>query len=202
MGALEPAEDGLIDDFEDGNSQVAPAGGRTGYWWTAHDNLGSAFSVPQGAFSPADGGAESTKAIHVAGTTATGSNDAWGVEFGTNFLVEKGALYDASKYAGISFKAKASAPTKLRVNLGDVNTHADAGACNTCWNHFRQDFTLTDAWQTYTMRYSDLKQRDGWGDPRPKHLTPDKLVSVSFAVDGGQTFDVWIDDVRFLACAE
>lgn len=202
MGSLEPAEDGLIDDFEDGNAQVASLAGRDGYWWLARDNQGSQFTTPEGAFAVSDGGADSAKAIHVVGKTVTGSNDAWGVEFGTNFLLAKGGLYDASKYAGVSFRAKASGgPTHVRVSLGDVNTHADAGVCTTCWNHFRKDFTLTDEWQTFTLRFTDLAQRDGWGDPRPKTLTPNELVAVSFAIDGGQAFDVWVDDVKFLACS-
>lgn len=203
MGELEPANDGRIDDFEDGNNQVSALAGRDGYWWSAHDNLGSAFTVPEGPFSTSDDGTGSNQAIHVAGKTVTGSNDAWGVEFGTNFLRVQGGLYDASKYAGIRFRAKAAGgPTTLRVNLGDVNTHADAGVCTTCWNHFRQDFALSDEWRTYTMRYTDLEQREGWGAPRPDHLSADKLVSVSLAIDGGQSFDVWVDDVEFLVCSE
>jgi len=97
MGSLEPAEDGLIDDFEDGNAQVASLAGRDGYWWLARDNQGSQFTTPEGAFAVSGGGADSAEAIHVVGKTVPGSNDAWGVEFGTDFLPAKGGRYDAAK---------------------------------------------------------------------------------------------------------
>jgi len=200
-GKLVPAEDGSVEDFEDGDSQIKQLAGRNGYWWTAHDELGSTFTLPQGQLAPSDGGAESTKAVHVTGKTAAGGSNAWGVEFGTNWVNAKGGLYDASKYAGLSFKAKATGATKsVRVSLGDVNTHADAGVCKTCWNHFRKDFQLTEDWQTHTLSFAELKQRPGWGDPSPPALTADKLVALSFALEGGKDFDVWVDDIVLLSC--
>jgi len=201
-GELQPAADGLVDDFEDGDNQVAALAGRGGTWWSAKDALGSVFTHPTGSLLPSEGGADSAKAMHVSGKTVTGSNDAWGIEIGANFINARGGLYDASKYAGLRFKAKATGPTQtVRVNLGDVNTHADTGVCTTCWNHFRKDFPLHETWQTYTMRFADLTQRDGWGAPRPANLFASKLVTVSFALDGGKEFDVWIDDIEFLVCA-
>ncbi len=197
---LVPADDGTVEDFEDGNNQLGVAAGRDGYWWIAKDGKGSQVTVPGDQFAPAEGGAGSAKAAHVAGTTVSGA-DAWGAEFGANFVNGQGALYDASKYAGIKFKAKATGPTtKLRVSLGDVNTHQDAGKCKACWNHFRKEITATPEWAEYTVAFADLKQRDGWGDPRPPSVDPSQLVSVSFAVEGGQAFDIWIDDIQLLAC--
>ena len=199
-GELVAADDGLVEDFEDGNSQVSATAGRDGYWWIAKDDKGSEVKVPGTSFTPADGGASSAKAAHVAGKTVSGS-DAWGAEFGANLVNGQGALYDASKYAGIKFKAKATGPTQsLRVSLSDVNTHQDAGVCKACWNHFRKDVTLSPEWKEYTVEFSELQQRQGWGDPRPATVTPQKLVGVSFAVEGGKEFDVWVDDVQFLVC--
>src|SRR5215510_9508340 len=53
-GGLVPAADGLIDDFEDGDNQGALEAGRDGYWYTAHDDLGSEYSIPAQGFATAD----------------------------------------------------------------------------------------------------------------------------------------------------
>src|SRR5438045_1282550 len=47
-----PAADGLLDDFEDSDTQLTKAGGRDGYWWPAKDNFGSTVE-----FQPDEGGA-------------------------------------------------------------------------------------------------------------------------------------------------
>ena len=88
----------------------------------------------------------------------------------------------------------------LRFGVSDVNTHPDAGICKTCWNHFRKDITLTTEWKEYQVLFSEMKQRDGWGDPRPANITPDQLMAFNFDFEGGQKFEVWLDDMQFLAC--
>jgi hypothetical protein len=200
-GELVPAAEGSIDDFEDGNGQMAALGGRDGYWYIAKDPQGSAVDEPAQGTDPVDGGAGgSSKAFHVKGHTASGP-EAWGVEIGTQFITDKSVQYDASKFAGISFKAKKAGDTsKVRVNVGDINTHPNGGVCKNCWNHFRKDFSLSDDWKDFTMTWNEMKQRDGWGDPRPKSITPDKVVTISFALEGGKNFEVWLDDITFLEC--
>jgi hypothetical protein len=197
-GDAKDAPEGWIDDFEDGNNQLAMLAGRNGYWWTAQDSNGSTIE-PQ-KFAVADGGASSPKAAHFKGTTSS-ENGAWGINFGVNFRSDK-APYDGSAYAGISFKAKVGpgSTKKLRFKIGDINTHQDAGLCKSCWNHFGQDITLTEQWQEYKVLFSETKQADGWGEPRPATITTDKLWNLDFSVGPGATYDVWVDDVRFLAC--
>jgi hypothetical protein len=198
-----PADDGLIDDFEDGNNQLALSGGRDGYWYSAHDPKGS--TLAPDPFAPSDGGADgSAMALHASGHTVTGSEtDAWGAQFGIHFLSGQGALYDASKYVGIAFKARVDEKSTrtVRFKIGDVNTHPDAGQCKTCWNHFGKDMTFTPKWKEYVVLFSEAKQEEGWGDPRPPSLTPTKLLSMDWTVKGGgQNFDLWIDDVTFVEC--
>jgi hypothetical protein len=192
-----PATDGLLDDFEDGNNQLTNMAGRDGYWWVSVDKAGSKFTTPAQGFEPEDGVA------HMVGETVKGTpEDAWGVTFGSNFVSSQGSLYDASMYAGISFRAKASLESTKTVRFGvsDVNTHPDAGICKTCWNHFRKDITLTTEWKEYKVLFSEMKQRDGWGDPRPSSITPDQLMAFNFDFEGGQKFEIWLDDLQFLAC--
>jgi hypothetical protein len=198
-----PAEDGLIDDFEDGNNQGALTGGRDGYWWPKKDTKGS--TLEPEPFAPTEGGADdSGMAIRASGHTATGdATDAWGAGFGMNMLSQNGATYDASKYVGISFKAKVGdkSTRKVRFKIGDVNTHQDGGVCKTCWNHFGKDLTLTPKWKEYTVMFSEARQEEGWGDPRPSSLTPSKLIAIDWSIaGGGQDYDVWIDDVQFIEC--
>lgn len=202
-GELAPAADGVIDDFEDGNGQVTTQGGRDGYWYIAKDSQGSAVEEPAAGTDPVDGGAGgSAKAFHIKGHTAAGNPEAWGIEFGTQFVGDQNVQYDASKYAGISFKAKKGGgdTDKIRVNVGDINTHPNGKVCKNCWNHFRKDFTLSDDWQEFTMTWNEMQQRAGWGDPRPRSITPEKVLTLSFALEGGKTFDIWFDDIQFLEC--
>jgi hypothetical protein len=197
-GAVVPAPDGLLDDFEDGNSQLTVAPGRDGYWWTHHDPNGSTLAPEK--FVPDDGGAGgSKKALHVHGTTAT-EQGAYGSSIGVN-LASKG-LYDGSAYAGLSFKAKVgpSATRNVRVKIGDVNTHGQLGTCKSCWNHFGKDIQLGTEWQEYRVMFSEAQQAQGWGDPRPPSLTPSELASIDWTIGPGATFDLWIDDVQFVTC--
>jgi hypothetical protein len=193
-----PAADGLIDNFEDNNSQSVPVLGRGGYWWLHHDPNGSTL-LPE-KFAPEDGGpGTSKKALHVHGVTSS-ENGAYGSSVGVN-IAEKG-LYDGSQYVGISFKAKVGpGSTKaVRLKVGDVNTHGQLGTCETCWNHFGKDLQLTTEWQEYKLLFSELKQADGWGAPRPPSITPSQLASIDWTIGPGATFDLWVDELTFLGC--
>ncbi|HEY8942698.1 MAG TPA: carbohydrate binding domain-containing protein [Polyangiaceae bacterium] len=192
------AADGLIDDFEDGDTQLAKVGGRDGYWWTSADSNGSTIA-PKEVVGVA-GGADSPRAVNFKGTTS-GASGAWGVNFGVNFLSAK-MPYDGSPYAGVSFKAKVgpNSSKKIRFKIGDINTHQDAGVCTACWNHFGKDVELTEQWQEVRVLFTDLAQGSGWGQPRPPHLATDKLWNIDFSIPPGSTYDVWVDDVRLLQC--
>lgn len=203
-GGFGPAEDGSVDDFEDGDNQTSLQGGRDGYWYTAKDDMGTTIEIPSAGFSTSDGGADgSTSAVHLKGTTAGGGDQAWGVELGMNFLNSQGEQYDASKYKAFSFKAKLGskdAEKKIRVSLADVNTHPSGGVCTGCYNHFHSNIELTPEWKEYTIAFDDMRQRPGWGNPRPSGLTPEKLVNMNWQIGGGKPYDIWIDDVKLLEC--
>jgi hypothetical protein len=205
-GGLVPAADGNIDDFEDGNNQGNPEGGRDGYWYTSNDGQGSVFEIPVEGFATAEGGADgSTTAVHIKGTTASGGDQTWGVELGLNFLSNQGEQYDGSKYKALYFKAKLGtkeAEKKVRVSLADVNTHPSGGVCAGCYNHFNGNIELGPDWKAYTLAFEDLRQRAAWGKPRPAHLTAEKLVNLNYQIGGGKPFDMWIDDLGFLECKQ
>jgi hypothetical protein len=191
-------EAGLIDDFEDGNTQVAKREGRGGYWWRSNDSNGSVFTNDD--TKPVEEGCEgSTLCLHHSGKTSNAAG-AWGVNFGANVGAE--GTIDVSNYVGISFRAKAGKGVgrKVRFKVGDINTHPNLGVCKTCWNHWGKDITLTNDWKEYRVLFSGLQQAPGWGDPRPPSLDPRQFYTIDFSIEPGQSFDIWVDDLQFLTC--
>jgi hypothetical protein len=196
--SVRPADDGAIDDLEDGDNQITKTAGRDGYWWSAADPNGSKIEM-----QTAEPGANSEMAMHMTGKTVPGKPEegSWGVQLGVNFVTE-GTFYNASKYAGIAFKAKAGPDSAraFRFKIADINTHQDGKICKACWNHFGKDITLTPDWKEYRLTFSAAEQEPGWGDPRPTAITPSKLIALNWQVGPGQNYDIWIDDVTFLDC--
>ena len=43
--ATRPADDGALDDFEDGNTQLTKSSGRDGFWFSAKDPKGSTIDM-------------------------------------------------------------------------------------------------------------------------------------------------------------
>jgi hypothetical protein len=191
-------EVGLLDDFEDGDTQVAKREGRGGYWWRSNDPDGSKFENDDA--KPQEAGCSgSTLCLHQWGKTSSKSG-AWGVNFGANFSVEGTA--DLSNYVGISFRAKSRTGVghSVRFKVSDINTHPNLGVCKTCWNHWGKDITLTNEWREYRVLFAGLQQAPYWGDPRPSSIDPSRIYSIDFSVDAGQTFDIWVDDLELLKC--
>src|SRR5690606_15899185 len=193
-----PADDGLIHDFEDGDRQLLKVAGRDGYWWKHADDKGAKFE-PDEILIEDGGPGESTKALHVSGETV-GGEGAYGTLVGVNYA--SSGLYDGSVYVGISFMAKVDPDSlkKVQFEVGDVNTHGDAGVCKTCWNHFNKDIVLTTEWKEYKVLFADMRQEAGWGDPRPPALNTEQLFSLDFAFAPAGKFGLWLDDLNFLVC--
>jgi hypothetical protein len=193
---MQPGPDGLFDDLEDNNSQVALVDGRSGYWWQAHAPHAS-FSAPGPEFRVSDGGPTgSKKTAHVAGKTDVA--DIWGASLGANFL--GGGFYDMSKYAGISFKIKGTAKGFVRFKIHDISTHPDGGVCKECWNAFGKTIELTGDWQTLELPFAELTQQMGWGSPHPPQLNTTKVKHLEWSVDQGIDFDFSVDDIKLLVC--
>jgi hypothetical protein len=195
------AANGLIDDFEDGDTRMSELDGRGGYWWKAKDEKGSDIG-PEDS-TPVPQGVNGSLAIYMKGQTVS-EEGAWGVNFGANFRDSQGDMYDASQYAGITFKARVGphSTKRVRFRYTDVNTHKDPGVCKDCWNHFGKDLSLTEEWRDYVVLFEEVRQAPGWGDPRPASVTPAQLYGMDWAIDKGQVFEIWVDDVQFLECAE
>jgi hypothetical protein len=189
-----------VDDFEDDNNQIRLLDGRNGPLYTYADTTGSTITPAAGAiFAPTAPGDVTPKfAAHVSGKLSTAAT-VW-AGFGMDFLTPK-ALYNASKYTGISFYAKkgsSTASSAVRVKVPDRNTDPTGGVCTSCSNDFGSDLTLTTTWTKFTLPFTSLTQQAGWGAPRPAHLDPTGVVAVQFQVTAaGANYDIWLDDVTF-----
>ena len=130
--------DDLIANF-DSNNGIATVDMRQGGFYTYGDDSEKTGS-PLAVLNPAEGSAagiddsmgnnECSKAGSLR-VTATGFK-IWGAALGTNFAAMKGSFkgwYDATKYKGISFWAKAATELKnVQVSFPDVYTDGGANA--------------------------------------------------------------------------
>jgi hypothetical protein len=198
-GATRRAQDGLIDDLEDGDGRAAAMGGRNGYWWVAKADH-ALVTTPQGPFASSDGGvAGSKKAVRFAGKSD--SRDQWGAAVGLSFL-ESNGFYDASKYAGVGFRIRAAQnDLGVRLKLPDVSSHPDGGLCTSeCWNSFGKYLVVGPEWQEVVVTWSELGQEPNWGNPRPPAITVAKIRNIEWAVSQGVEFDIVVDDIHFIEC--
>jgi endoglucanase len=194
--------DAVIDDGEDNNNQILVQGDRAGYIYTYADAQGTTITpAGGGVFTMTPGGANGSQyALHMSGQLASS-----GIVFaaiGLNFADPRGP-YDASKYKGISFFAKKGpgATSKVRIKLPDKNTDPDGGVCAACANDFGMQLSLSEEWQKFIVPFGALRQESGWGNPRPRSVSPEAVFALQFQVnDKGKPFDVWIDDLAFTGC--
>jgi len=188
----------LIDDFEDGDSQLLPNAGRNGAWFASNDGSSQQIPSPSGDFlpsllSPARPG--SMRALHTTGANFT----TWGALIGANFVINGGApeAYDISAHTGITFSArlgKTTAAKMVRVMISNADTTTTPG-CLACGDHFGTAVYLGDMFQTFRLPFAMFKQQ-GWGKQFPTFDTT-KTFTLGFLWGARQTFDVWIDDVAF-----
>jgi hypothetical protein len=196
-GANTGASTLLIDDFEDGNSQVLLNAGRNGYWFTANDGTGMqspdphADALPE-LLSPPRG--MSTRALHTSGSGFS----VWGALVGANFVaVGMTAMpYSISAYQGVTFTAKlgrVGVTAKARLAITNYDT---LYGCTTCDDHFGATVTFSDVFQTIQVPFASLKQT-GFGKPLLQTFDTDRTYTLQFSWAKAETFDVWIDDVSF-----
>ncbi len=196
-GSSMPPSDLLIDDFEDGNSQVVLVAGRNGSWFVSND--GTAQQTPAPAeptlpslLSPPSGA--STRALH---TTGSGFY-IWGAMVGANFVVTGATAmpYDISTHQGLTFTAKIGKPWSVKQVRVSIRNYDTLYACTTCGDHFGATATMSDTFATIVVPFSSFKQQ-GWGRPLVASFATNKTYAVTFLWAAHQTFDVWIDDVAF-----
>jgi hypothetical protein len=189
----------LIEDFEDGDTQISPAsGGFNGFWNANSDNSpGSNISPAAGAWadatSPGDG---STYAAHVTcGPVTSYAN------FGFTFMNPSAAV-NLSAYTGIVFDVKMDAGSGsniLRVSVSDVDTDAAGGVCSSCSDYHSGNVCMSTSWQSVTIFWNQLAQA-GWGNPQAA-FKPAQIYGVFFQFPQNKAMGVWVDNIRLTSAA-
>ena len=189
---------GLLDDAEDGNTQVILTDGRDGYWYAFVDTWGSTLE-PHGLFQMAPGGipeGESKFAANIHGKLASGGDSLYS-GFGFAFTNPK-TPFDISKAKGVRFWAKG--PGKVRFKIPDRNTDPVGDRCTDCYNDFGVDIYLQDKWMRYTIPFDAMTQHPGWGDRAPS-VDVHGAFSIQWQFDTpGAEYDIWVDQIELVGC--
>jgi endoglucanase len=194
----------LIEDAENGDDRILVQDGRNGFSYRFVDQnsvLVGGTNVEGRRPTPLRGGAQDSQcAWNLRGALADAKIAFVGMGF--NMRDPKSA-YDASAFAGITFFARraATSSSRVRVHFPDTNTDPDGRRCgDDCFNDFGRDIVLSEQWTSYTLAFAELAQFPEWGNPRPPQLDSSRLYGIQFRVkDHGAPFDVWIDQLAFIA---
>jgi hypothetical protein len=197
----------LIDDFEDNDVTViyTTAEKRNGHWDVANDGAGGSMSPAVGFSQPEDISADPPYSDSVYGLHMSGSGfSLWGASLNVSLLAS--GAYDASKFTGVSFWAKAgsSGIKKVAVRLVSGDTDPRGGICQSsdpattatyCFDHYFSDVTLTTSWKQFTVPFSDFHQKNV--GMQFTAIDTAHAYGFEFFFGAGQTFDIWVDDFAF-----
>jgi hypothetical protein len=202
----------MIDDMEDGLGDICDTSGRHGTWFTVGDGTSTNLTPADGsAFHPdlIPGGRDASRyAAHLTGS----GFEWWGALMGFNLKIEGTArrAYDAGTTSGVTFWMKSNVPVAVELLIPGTIAPLHGGACvdtetkTNCNNHYGFYFSRPSPdWTEYFLPYSALTQPDGTPAvalSRPADApvwSPSNLVAVQFVAPAGESFDIWVDDIRF-----
>jgi len=211
----------LISDFTT-STGIEPLDGRSGGWYFYGDSAGSwEPATTAGASIPPDmtmGACSPAGSLHMKGTDFS----MWGAGMGTNFKDPVGGVkqpYDASKYTGILFRAKAAmSVSHMQVKFIDVNTDPEVaspkcmnlsnGNPENCSPYLVKDLTIPPDWKEFKIAFADAIQ-DPYNTgyvPTPDEAAKSMLTGVQIQINANydasgtaspNNFDIWVDDVYF-----
>ncbi|HVY27309.1 MAG TPA: hypothetical protein VHB79_12205 [Polyangiaceae bacterium] len=198
--------DTLIDDLEDKDNGVAKVGGRSGFWYTYVDALGSTItpkpdSTGAAPLLPGTTNCHGGMAcIIVSGTTGAADTEAMKYPYagvGFDFSnAKKPCVYNGSAYSGIKFWARGDVEITIKVNISATADAAGGGTCTTgCSNGHGLKVVLTPDWAQVDVPFATIMQDPTWGTQVPF----DKASLLSFQVQfpSGGPFNAALDDLTF-----
>jgi len=188
--------DDVIDDFEDAlgpnDLTLSKVAGRNGSWvGVASPNAGTVFGE-----TSIECVANGKRSGHLTGNNLSMYGSNWNGVFVDPFGERS---FDASAYSGISFWValgeNAFPPFVMPIGLMTTDTSGPALICNPCGDYYRvpSAIPLTRSWTRHVIKFKDLAQ-SGMGAPQTP-LKRGQLVSIMIWPQN--TYDIWIDDVRF-----
>lgn len=184
-------DQGLIDDFEDGNSRVFAHAGRSGTWQfvTAHEAGDQARRLtPQLLDSHAGAG----RALHVGVPAVSG--------WGASVVLAFGGCQDVSAFEAIRFRAKGPVQLSVMLNMAEVVARAHGGTCeNDCYHAHGRRVTLGERFATHTLRFDEFEQPSTTPAARRVPFRPQSLHGLAFGVAAEDApSEFWIDDIEFI----
>ena len=181
LDAFQSKSSGLIDDFEDGNTESAIPSA----WWYTTDDGSTAkptMEVAPPSDHPGDAGA-----LHFAGGPFT----TWGAILGIAVDGGSDPGYDGARFSSLRFSARAEPTSEHALQVYLLETRQSASG--TVWYSLHYDLTLTDVWAEYAIPFTSFAYDM---DPTLR-LDPSHLRHLQFFVQSPTAFDIWVDDVWF-----
>lgn len=203
LGAVDPTA--LIDDLEDGDSQLVLTAARNGSWWVVSDGTVAGTVEPPADQAPLPervpgGRCGSNYAMRITGQGFT----TWGASLIAGFRwTSQAEPVDVSAFRGVMFWARTGDTNSsgVRVQFQDSSTRPEGGKCNdvdgspdACYNGFGSELVqLSTKWQLYKFEFSRMAQRDfGY---RADALNTAEVYAMEWGVQASLIFDLWIDDI-------
>ncbi len=202
----------LIDDISDNDHLVPANDGRVGSWYTYNDGTGVQTPAPAGEVCDVNYTIEF--ADEQACTSGSGFSS-WGAQLSLNLVnastCGRKCKYDVSAYKGIRFTVSGASDRPLRFQVYTASVVApqyggDCVAGDDCYNGFGVGVPLAETPQTFSVRFSELRQETDWGlavdwDPA-EVLEFDWIFKPAYGADGSISdpldfFELCIDDVEF-----
>jgi len=199
----------LIDDLEDNDGVICLDEGRVGPWYSTSDGRGRLFPLASNTpLNPSPEPGTRNLALHTDFNHDVSAADSEGPFFALvgidlQYNGRKYGHYDASRYVGISFRARGSCKTvDVRVNTMASTLVNWGGSCEsecTPWSH---PIEVTDEWTHFEIPFDRFAQAQ---DTESHPLDPTILTNIQFqfvSVYTKDPVDLWIDDVVFLSPPE
>jgi len=186
----------MIDDMEDGNTQLMTNQGRNGVWFSYNDASvgGVQLANPFAMGAPGVGYGGTGTSLYAVHVSTNGGFSNWGAGFGLN-LTNPQANYDASSHTGIQFYAKNTPGALVLKFMIQDNDTINAVPAYSIGGH-RLNINVSSSWTLYQTTLANMAaQPNDYGGPTT--FDPTRLQQFQWAVPASTTTDVWIDNLAF-----